>query len=75
MPLITFNIYFFKLIFITNSKFSNNKGYPFAIPVNPISIFDFALLILAFIFTILNLLDLILISMFFNKPTKNKLIV
>ena len=75
MPLITFNIYSFRLISITNSKFLNNKSYPFAIPINPILISNFALLILASIFTILNLLNLILIPIFFNKLTKNKLIV
>ena len=75
MPLITPNIYSFKLIFITNFKFSNNKSYPFIIPINFVPIFNFALLILAFIFTILNSLDSIPIPMFFNKLTKNKLIV
>ena len=74
MPLITFNIYFFKLISITNSKFLNDKGYSFTIPINLAPIFNFTLLILASIFTTLNLLDLIPIPMFFNKPTKNKLI-
>ena len=75
MPLITPNIYSFKLISIIDFKFSNNKGYSFTIPINPILIFNLALLILASIFTILNLLNLIFIPIFFNKFTKNKLIV
>ena len=74
MLLITFNIYFFKLISITNFKFLNNKSYPFTISINLTLIFNFTLLILASIFTTLNLLNLIPISIFFNKFTKNKLI-